>query len=280
MAAESMDERTAHGTRWADLTGPELQALGARDALAILPVAAIEQHGPHLPLSTDVDIGEGLLAAALSARQHTVTAQSQPVLTLPTLAIGSSLEHTGFAGTLSLPPEAAIAQIEAIGAGVARAGIRRLLLFNSHGGNKATLDIAALKLRAAHGLLVVKANYFRFPPSAAETLPTEELTHGLHGGALETSLMLHLAPEKVRRDALASFEPLGQRRADAGATVLPEGEAAFAWLAQDLHPQGVAGDARLASAERGATLCAHYAARLAQIIDETLDFDLNTLGEP
>lgn len=279
MAAESMDERTAHGMRWADLTGPELRVLAARDALAILPVAAIEQHGPHLPLSTDVDIGEGLLAAALSARQHTVTAQSQPVLTLPTLAIGSSLEHTGFAGTLSLPPEAAIAQIEAIGAGVARAGIRRLLLFNSHGGNKATLDIAALKLRAVHGLLVVKANYFRFPPSA-ETLPTEELTHGLHGGALETSLMLHLAFEKVRRDALASFEPLGQRRADAGATVLPEGEAAFAWLAQDLHPQGVAGDARLASAERGATLCAHYAARLAQIIDETLDFDLNTLAEP
>lgn len=263
---------------WSDLTGPELQALAARDPLAILPVAAIEQHGPHLPLSTDVDIGEGLLAAALRPRE-TADQQRAPMLILPTLVVGSSMEHGAYAGTLSLSPEAAIAQIEAIGAGVAGAGIGRLLLFNSHGGNKATLDIAALKLRAAHGLLVVKANYFRFAPPA-DALPAQELAHGLHGGALETSLMLHLAPGKVRRDAIATFEPLGQRMADAGASVLPEGDAAFAWLAQDLHPQGVAGDTHLASAERGAALCDHFAIRLTAIIDETLAFDLQTLGHP
>lgn len=273
-----MSDATRDVMRWADMTGPQLQEIAARDALAILPVAAIEQHGPHLPLSTDVDIGEGLLAAALSARQQCAEYR-RPVLVLPTLAIGSSLEHAAFAGTLSLAPEVAIAQIESIGAGIARAGVRRLLLFNSHGGNKATLDIAALKLRAAYGLLVVKANYFRFAPPAG-ALPADELVHGLHGGALETSLMLHVAPEKVRRNALALFEPLGKRRADAGATVLPEGDAAFAWLAQDLHPQGVAGDTHLASAEHGAALCAHYAARLAEIIDETLGFDLDTLADP
>lgn len=273
-----MSERPDNIRDWAELTGPELQAMATRDALAILPVAAIEQHGPHLPLSTDVDIGAGLLDAALSRCSDIAPNRSQPVLVLPTLTIGSSLEHTAFAGTLSHSAEATIAQIEAIGAGVARAGTRRLLLFNSHGGNKAALDIAALKLRAAHGLLVVKANYFRFAPPSA-TLPVDELAHGLHGGALETSLMLHLAPAKVRRDALASFEPLGQRRANAGATVLPEGDAAFAWLAQDLHPQGVAGDTHLASAERGAMLCAHYAARLAEIIEETLVFDMETLSQ-
>ncbi|MAS09135.1 creatininase family protein [Salinisphaera sp.] len=267
------DERRDDVFAWADLTGPELAALAAADPVAILPVAAIEQHGPHLPLSTDVDIGHGLIDAALAGGSP----GQRPVLRLPGLAIGSSMEHAYFAGTLSLSPEQAIAQIEAIGAAVARAGIRRLLLFNSHGGNKAVLDMAALKLRAAHGLLVVKANYFRFTPPA-DSLSARELAHGLHGGALETSLMLHFAPEKIRRDKLATFEPLGQRRADDGATLLPEGDAAFAWLAQDLHPAGVAGDARKASAAHGATLCAHFAARLRVIIDETLAFDLDTLG--
>ena len=258
---------------WTDLSGPELAALADEQAVAILPVAAVEQHGPHLPLATDVTIGEGLVAAALERYAD----DPRTVLVLPTMAVGASMEHADFPGTLSLSPEQAIEQIEAIGASVARAGVKRLMLFNSHGGNKAVLDIAALNLRAAHGLLVVKANYFRFAPPA-DALAARELAHGLHGGALETSLMLHFAPHAVRRAAIGNFEPLGQRRAEAGATLLPEGDAAFAWLAQDLHPQGVAGDARQGSAEQGAALCDHFAARLGAIIDETLDFDLGTLG--
>lgn len=264
--------------RWADLTGPELAALAdARDdAVAVLPMAAIEQHGPHLPLSTDVDIGKGLLDAAID--NHRAGASTTPLVVLPSMTIGASLEHADWAGTLSLSHEAAIAQITALGAAVARAGIRRLVLFNSHGGNKAVLDIAALKLRATHGMLVVKANYFRFaPPDAA--LPAAELAHGLHGGALETSLMLHIAPQKVRRDRLAAFTALGETRAADALSVLPEGDAAFAWLARDLNPLGVAGDTRLASAERGASLCAHFADRLAVIFAETAAFDLASLGE-
>ena len=261
--------------RWAQLTSPELAALGARDALAVLAIAAIEQHGAHLPLATDVVIGEGIVDAALGALDDQA-ASAAPILILPTQALGASTEHSAFAGTLSLPPELAIATIEAIGDGLAAAGIRRLVLFNSHGGNKAILDLAALKLRAAHGMLAVKASYFRFAPPA-DALAAQELAHGLHGGALETAMMWHLAPALVRAEHIGHAEPLGARRADAGCVIRPEGEAAFAWMAQDLHASGVAGDAREADAALGARLVAHFAARLAEILVEAAAFDMTQL---
>jgi len=260
--------------QWSELTAPELAALAAADPVAILPVAAIEQHGAHLPLATDVLIGNGLLARACAELGET---QGQPIICLPGCVLGASLEHADITGTLSLSAEQAIAQIVAVGEGVARAGIRRLVLFNSHGGNKAVLDLAALKLRAGCGLLVVKANYFRFAPPA-DALPAAELAHGLHGGALETSMLWHLAPQAVREEALADHPSLGQRRADRGHTLGPEGDAGFAWLARDLHPDGVTGNARLASAAIGVRLVAHFAARLAEIVTETAEFDLPDLA--
>ncbi|MGN8199410.1 creatininase family protein [Salinisphaera sp. RV14] len=262
---------------WSALTGPELAAIATQDPVALLPVAAIEQHGPHLPLATDVTIGEGLVDAAIARLE--CNAAPLDLLILPTLSVGASLEHAGFAGTLSLSAEQAIAQIRAVGASVARAGMRRLVLFNSHGGNKAVLDLAALQLRADYGLLVVKANYFRFaPPSGA--LAAEELAHGLHGGALETSMMLHLAPGTVRREALADHPSLGARRARAGATLGPEGDAGFAWMAADLNPAGVTGNAAAADAATGARLVEAFGARLAEIVAETATFDLDALGGP
>lgn len=257
---------------WARMTGPELTTLVERDPVAILPVAAIEQHGPHLPLDTDVVIGRGLLEAA-AARLASTEFELAAVI-LPTLALGSSLEHTGFTGTLSLSAEQMIAQIRAAGAGVARAGIRRLLLFNSHGGNKAELDIAALQLRSDHGLLVTKANYFRFAQPGIN-LPAEELAHGLHGGALETAMMLHLDPNAVRRQAIADHESLGRARSEAGLTLGPEGDAGFAWRAEDLHPAGVTGNAILADAKIGQRLVESFAARLSEIVYETASFDLS-----
>jgi len=158
--------------RWQDLSRDELGETLGEDSVSLLPLAAIEQHGAHLPLSTDLDIGEGLLAAA-----YRQLPKDFPLLVLPPMAVGASQEHAGFPGTLSLPPEVAIAVIEAHGDSLARAGVRRLVLFNSHGGNKAVADIAALKLRQRWGMLVVKANYFRFAPPA-ETLPADELRHG------------------------------------------------------------------------------------------------------
>lgn len=163
-----------------------------------------------------------------------------------------------------------------LGDSVARAGFRRLVLFNSHGGNKAVLDLAALKLRVAHRMLVVRwANYFRFAPPP-DALPAAELRHGLHGGALETAMMLHLAPHKVRTEAIGAL--VDRARHGAARVLGPEGEAGFAWMAQDLNPSGVTGDARLADAALGARLVEHFAIVLARVIEDARDFDLAALG--
>jgi creatinine amidohydrolase len=251
--------------RWQDLTTPELAAL-PRESVAVMVLGAIEQHGDHLPHSTDLDIGEGLMAAALAKLPADF-----PLVQLPPLAVGASDEHLSFPGTLSLSPELAIATLEAHGEAVARAGFQRLVWLNSHGGNKAVMDLAALRLRRRHGLLVVKVHYTRMPlpegvPEAM--LPAEELRHGLHGGALETALMRHLAPEKVRLDRLGRPISRGKAMADEGQLLGPEGEAAFAWLAEDLHPDGVVGNAGLGSAELGRRLVDHYAGRIARILQE------------
>lgn len=252
---------------WKNLTGPELARWSRQDPVVLLPIAALEQHGPHLPLATDIIIGTGIVQQA-----RAMLAAGTRLLTMPCLPLGSSLEHSHFPGTVSLSAEQMMSQIRAVGAAIARAGMRRLVVFNSHGGNKAALDSAALQLRAEHGLLVVKANYFRFTPPK-NRIAAEELVHGLHGGALETAMMLHLKPEQVRRDALADFDSLGAVRARAGLDLGPEGEAAFAWLAEDLHPQGVAGNAVAADADTGRHLVEHFATRLVRIIEETATFD-------
>lgn len=257
--------------RWQDLTSRALSCLPSH-TVAVMVVGAIEQHGDHLPLSTDLDIGEGLLEEAL-----THLPAHFPIVILPPMAVGASDEHLSFAGTLSLPPELAMATLEAHGDAVARAGMDRLVLINSHGGNKAVMDLAALRLRRRHGMLVVKVHYTRMPPPEPLTagplpggsLPSGEWRHGLHGGALETAMMRHLAPHKVRLDKLDHPRSQGETLEEEGLLLGPEGEAAFAWLAEDLHPQGVVGNAPLGTPELGAHLVAHYGRRIARILQET-----------
>lgn len=246
---------------WQALTTTEIRALPA-ESVAVLALGAIEQHGSHLPLSTDSDIADGLLEAATT---HLPT--SLPVVRLPTIVVGASDEHLDFPGTLSLPADTAIATLEAYGAAVARAGLERLVLFNAHGGNKAIMDIAALALRRRHGMLVVKAHYMHWTPP--DWLPAEEHRHGLHGGALETSLMMHLAPHEVRHDHLGSPTSSGETLERQGYLVGPEGDAAFAWLAEDLHSGGVVGDTHFASQALGERLTTHYAERLAKVLIDT-----------
>ena len=249
--------------RWQDLTCRDIAALPS-SSVAVMVVGAIEQHGEHLPLSTDLDIGEGLLSAALAHVPPRVS-----LVVLPPMAVGASDEHLSFPGTLSLSPELAMATLEAHGDAVARAGLQRLVLINSHGGNKAVMDVAALRLRRRHGMLVVKVHYTRMPPPAVDGLPAEELRHGLHGGALETAMMRHLAPHKVRLDKLDYPRSWGEAMAEEGLLLGPEGEGAFAWLAEDLHPGGVVGNAELGTAELGARLVDHYARRIARLLAET-----------
>ncbi len=260
---------------WSTLTSSELADLCRPDTVAILPTAAIEQHGSHLPLSTDVDIGEGVLAAAL----HRVSSEP-PLLLLPTLAPAASPEHTSHPGTLSLDPDTFERTLLDVGHSVARAGIRRLVVFNSHGGNRATIDTAALRLRRRFGLLVVKVHTFRLTLPEGVGLPQRELRHGLHGGAVETAIMLHLHPDRVRAAEVRDFPSLGLDLEAGGSRIAPEGAAAFAWLAEDLHPSGATGDASCATADMGERIVTAWAGEVAEILEDTRGFPLDRLADP
>jgi creatinine amidohydrolase len=254
--------------RWQDLTTTDFARVDPARTIALLPVAAIEQHGPHLPLSTDVVINEGVVDEALR-RLPT----SASVLVLPALNVGDSLEHTAFPGTLSADLNDLLGLWLAVGRGVARAGVRKLVIFNSHGGQRAHVDLAALRLRVAHGLLVVRAHSFSFgvPPGLFEL---DELAHGLHGGAVETSLLLHLRPELVRREALADFPSFGSTLAARGGLLGVEKPVGIGWMTQDLNPHGACGNAAAASAEKGAALLDHLATQLLRLLAEVEDLSV------
>ena len=257
---------------WQHLTTVEAAALASLDPVVVLPVAAIEQHGPHLPLSTDLAIGLGLLREAFRRLPPDL-----PVLALPPQAVGTSGEHRRFAGTLSLAPELLIATLVQTGAAVGAAGVRRLVVSNSHGGNLSAIDVAARRLRGEHGLLVVKTSYFDGPRPDGAGLPDEEWRYGLHGGAVETAMMRHLRPDLVRLDAVRRFLSLDEDLSGALRRVSAEGGASFAWLAGDLNPQGVAGDATLGTGGLGARLVAHYGQVLADVIRDAREFPLDRL---
>ncbi len=257
--------------RWASLGGAEIASAIGRDPVVVLPLAATEQHGPHLPISTDVDIGEGLLRVAFAHLSEGVEAWA-----LPAVVVGASAEHLSFAETQSVSSEELTRSIYEVGTRLAKAGVRRLVLSNSHGGNRHAMEVSGIELRRDHGMLVVKASYFRFDrPDVA--LPEEEWRHGLHGGAIETAMMMHLKPNGVRTDAVADFTSLGAALEDVLDRVGPEGQASFAWLAEDLSPWGVVGDARLATAELGSRLVQHYGCALAEVLGDAQRFPLERL---
>ena len=245
---------------WQMLTVPTLCTIAERDPVAVLVLGAIEQHGTHLPLGTDLIIGEGLAAAMREQLDPALD-----VIFLPTIAVSASDEHTSFPGTLSLPAPLAISTLEAYGESVARAGIKRLVLINSHGGNKAIMDLAALTLRQRFDMRVVKATYTRLP-SLEGAIAADELRYGLHGGLLETAMAQYLAPAAVN---LESYQSAPLDTLSENQLVGPEGAAAFAWLAEDLSRHGVAGDARQATPALGKRLVQHYATQLTTVVTET-----------
>jgi creatinine amidohydrolase len=255
---------------WQDLTTSDFDGLDTASTLVILPVAAVEQHGPHLPLGTDLLINRGIIAATGRYLDDDIR-----VLVLPDQAVGDSLEHSAFAGTLTLRPESLLSAWTAIGAAVARTGLRKLVIFNSHGGQTGVVDQVALRLRVEQGMLVVRANYFAFgiPPGLFEH---DELAHGLHGGELETSLMLHLHPELVRKQALRDF---AWPDTPADALLQAEQPIGYAWMSQDLNPAGAVGHAARADAGRGARLLDHLAHSLAAVLSQTAAMSLSTLRD-
>jgi creatinine amidohydrolase len=257
---------------WQTQTTVEADAVEESDPVVVLPVAAIEQHGPHLPLSTDLEIGLGLLSEAF--RQ---LPEDFPAWALPPQAIGCSREHTRFPGTLSLEPDQLAALIEAEGEALAQIGVRRLVLSNSHGGNRHALESAGLRLRDELGMLVVHASWFRFPRPDDVDLPDGEWRHGIHGGAVETAMMMHLRPDLVRTSEMTRAPSIGEELEDSLRHLAPEGSASFSWLAGDLNPGGVVGDATLADADLGVRFVSHYGKILAEVIEDARAFPLDRL---
>jgi len=253
--------------RWQELPWPAFRDLPA-NTVAVLPVAAIEQHGPHLPVAVDTTIGEGVIAHALA---H-LPAET-PVLVLPTQCIAISQEHLRYPGTLTTTPETLLALVTDIGASVARAGVRRLVICNSHGGNAPTLEIAARRIRIAHNMLVINTAWARLgrPPGLHDPI---EAAYGMHAGREETSLMLALAPGLVDMARAKHFVSRWQAVANAAPALHPQAGSPFAWQIQDLHPAGALGDAASATAEMGQRLLDHAAIQLAALWQQVAAFDV------
>ena len=252
---------------WPDLAGADRERW-----IAVLPLAATEQHGPHLPLETDV-----MIAQAYLARVRELLADTMPVTFMPLQPVGISSEHTDFPGTLTLSPEVALKSWMALGESVARAGLRRLVMVTSHGGNSAAMSLVAQELRTHHRMLVVTTAWGRL--SAPETLfSVQEVQHGIHGGAVETSIMLARYGAQVRREAIADFRPSTIAMARDFRWLSAQRPASFAWQAQDLHPSGAAGDATQASAEKGERLIEQGAQAFCELLADVERFDLKALS--
>ncbi|HEY0329590.1 MAG TPA: creatininase family protein [Rhodopseudomonas sp.] len=257
---------------WTAIRWPDFTDTDAARWIAVLPLAATEQHGPHLPLGTDICIAEAYLS-----RVRALLPASVPASFLPLQPVGISTEHIAYPGTLTLPAELAIAAWSAIGDSVAQAGLRKLVIVTSHGGNSAAMSLVAQTLRARHGMLAVTTSWSRF--GVPEGLfDADELRHGIHGGAVETSIMLAHAPELVRGDQIADFQPASlaiERQFQRLSTQRP---APLAWQAEDLNRSGAVGDATKASAEAGRLLIAHGARAFCELLDDVDRFDLATFG--
>lgn len=241
------------------------------ETVAILPIGAIEQHGPHLPVWVDSCINELLLDRALAAMP-----EGGSVLALPLQAVGKSNEHITFPGTLSLSGETLTAMLLELGESVHGAGVRRLILLNSHGGQPQVLDIVARELRIRHRMLVVNAAWFDLG-MPEDLFSDDECRHGIHGGEVETSLMLHLRPDLVDMAQARDFVSLGQEMSEEYRLLTVEGRFGFGWQAQDLNPHGVCGNAAAADAERGAVLADHMVRHFVDLVDEVSRFPLDRL---
>ncbi len=260
--------------RWDGLRSPQFKTVDASRAVAVLPLGATEQHGPHLPLSVDTVLVEGVVNAALP---H-LSAQD-PVWVLPTQDLGLSTEHQAFEGTLTLSPETVIALWCEIGASVARAGFKKMLMFNAHGGNVGLMDVVARELRAQHGLLVYSSSWYNLPldEAALAQFSAHEHRFGIHGGEIETSMMLALAPDLVDMSQAQNFTSSSQERAQ-HYPVLGNGKSAkLGWHIQDYNPSGAVGNAGAATAAKGQALVKSAGEQLAVLLRELMDLPLSTI---
>jgi creatinine amidohydrolase len=256
---------------WWDLTTAEFAALDWTNLVAILPIAAVEQHGPHLPVRVDAAINAGIVARAV-----TLMPPELPALVMPMQPIGKSNEHLSYPGTLSLSYDTLARVYTEIGECVHRAGCRRLLFLNSHGGQPQVMEIVLRELRVRLGMLAVGCSWGGITKKD-DLFTAAERRHGIHGGEIETSLMLYLHGDLVRADKSENFVPFSVQLEEQGGLMRPEGAVGFGWAAQDLHPAGVSGNAAAADAARGAELVERAAQALVRLVSEISVFPLKQL---
>lgn len=258
---------------WEHLTTAQFAARDFARTVVVLPVAATEQHGPHLPVSTDAALGEAILRRAAER-----LGPDADVLILPMQRIGKSDEHLAFPGTLTVSLDTLRALWRDLARSVARAGARRLILFNSHGGQIALVDIVCRDIRIELGMLAVACSWFRIA-DVDDLFSAHEIEHGIHGGDIETSMMLAVDPAHVDMSRAEDFTPLTVAIAQSGSPLTAEGRVGFGWQAQDLHPAGVCGDAANATADKGRLVIDRAAEGLVRLIDAARAFNLGALTE-
>jgi creatinine amidohydrolase len=274
-----MNTASRYWAHWSTRDFATAQAAGRMaQTIAILPVAATEQHGPHLPLNVDSALVDGVVAAALP---H--IAPAVPALFLPTQTTGLSPEHAAFAGTLSLKAETTIRLWTELAESVAASGVKKLVLLNSHGGQVGLLDVVARDLRARLGLLVYSVNWFGLPLVGANgedvntLFSAHEHRFGIHAGEIETSMMLALSPALVRMDLAQNFASTSEDRSQKY-PILGNGKSAkLGWQMQDYNASGAVGNAAAATAEKGRAVLDAAGRALAQLLGELQQLPLGTL---
>jgi len=256
---------------WWDFTTREFAELDMSRVVTVVPVGAVEQHGPHLPVRVDAAINAGIIARAVE-----LAPADFPVLVLPALPIGKSNEHLAFPGTLTLSYETLARVWFEVGESVFRAGGRKIIFFNSHGGNPQVMDIVCRELRVKLNMFAVGSSWFRLT-EASDLFDPDELNFGIHGGEVETSIMLHLHPDLVDMSRAENFIPLSVELARSNSILTPEGAVGFGWQTQDLQTSGACGNAAAADAARGRQLVDKAANRLITLIEEVARYPLERI---
>ena len=255
---------TSHGRHFADLSGPAVSSRLRPSSIVIQPLGAIEQHGPHLPLSTD-----SVVATAVAEAVVTEAGDELDLWLLPTLQFTKSNEHAWSPGTVWLSASTLLSVIDDVARCIATTPAERIVFLNGHGGNSALLNVALREVRLNHGLKTF-LTHPGMPADQGGASPTDELGMGVHGGTDETSLMLHLAPHLV--DMSVAERRVPEKLAD-NRQVRFGGRVSFGWLSNDFFPDGYIGDPTAASAERGKVLFEGAVHNVCDGLREVATFD-------
>jgi creatinine amidohydrolase len=252
--------------KWSALASSAFEGQALANYIAVLPLGATEQHGPHLPVGTDSFIANGMIDAVMARLPG-----ASNVVVLPALEISNSVEHTNAPGTLSIGRELTLQVVLETARGIARAGLRKMVIINAHGGNVGVMVDASHAIRAELGMLCIATNWMRLGLPDGVIAPDAKALD-IHGGKLETALMLALEPSSVDMHQAQEFASLQGQLADRFDVLRAYGPTGFGWMGNDLNPAGVVGDASGAEADEGRAIVDHQARQMVKLLDEVARF--------